>query len=91
MTTTTNFCVRMDSNLKKQCEALYGELGITLTSAINVFLRQSLRIGGFPFDVRLEQQKKSKAPALSDAERQARDSFAKRCSSVEQVLSAIEK
>ena len=74
MTTTTYFCVRMDSNLKKQCEALYG-----------------LRVGGFPFDVRLEQQKKSKAPALSDAERQARDSFAKRCSSVEQVLSAIEK
>ena len=59
MTATTNFCVRMDSELKKQCEALYGELGITLTSAINVFLRQSLRVGGFPFDVRLEQPKKS--------------------------------
>lgn len=91
MTATTNFCVRMDSELKKQCESLYGELGITLTSAINVFLRQSLRVGGFPFDVRLEQPKKSKAPTLTDAERQARDSFAKRCSSVEEVLNAIEK
>ena len=91
MTATTNFCVRMDSELKKQCETLYGELGITLTSAINVFLRQSLRVGGFPFDVRLEQLKKSKTPTMTDAERQARDSFAKRCSSVEEVLNAIEK
>ena len=47
---TTNFSVRMDSDVKKQCEALYGELGINLTTAINVFLRQSLRVGlaGFP-------------------------------------------
>ena len=34
MTETTNFCVRMDSELKKQCEALYGELGITLTLSL---------------------------------------------------------
>ena len=50
MATTTNFSVRMDSDIKKQCEALYGELGINLTTAINVFLRQSLRVGGFPFE-----------------------------------------
>ena len=28
---------------------------MNLTTAINVFLRQSLRAGGFPFEVRLEQ------------------------------------
>ena len=49
MANTTNFSVRMDSDIKKQCEALYGELGINLTAAINVFLRWSLRVGGFPF------------------------------------------
>lgn len=45
---STNFSVRMDSDVKKQCEILYGELGMNLTTAINVFLRQSLRVGGFP-------------------------------------------
>ena len=40
---STNFSVRMDSDIKKQCENLYGELGMNLTTAINVFLRQSLR------------------------------------------------
>lgn len=40
MANTTNFSVRMDSDVKKQCEALYGELGMNLTAAVNVFLRQ---------------------------------------------------
>ena len=39
MATTTNFSVRMDRDIKKQCEALYAELGMNLTTAINVFLR----------------------------------------------------
>ncbi len=56
MADTITFSVRMDRELKNQCEALYGELGINLTTAINVFLRQSLRAGGFPFDVRLGQR-----------------------------------
>ena len=88
---TTNFCVRMDSDLKKECETLYNELGLSLTAAINVFLRQSLRAGGFPFDVRLNQPKKETKAPMTEAERLARDTFAKRCSSVEEVLSAIEK
>ena len=37
MATTTNFSVRMDGDIKKQCEALYGELGINLTTAIMYF------------------------------------------------------
>ena len=55
MADTTNFSVRMDSEVKQQCEELFNDLGMTLTTAINVFLRQSLRVGGFPFEVRLEQ------------------------------------
>ena len=68
MANTTNFSVRMDSDIKKQCEALYGELGINLTTAINVFLRQSLRAGGFPFEVRLEQPNKETIAAMLEAE-----------------------
>lgn len=54
MAKPTNFCARMDNDIKKRCEVLYGELAINLTTAINVFLRQSLRIGGFPFDIHLD-------------------------------------
>ena len=89
MATTTNFSVRMDSDIKKECEALYGELGINLTTAINVFLRQSLRAGGFPFDVRLEQPNKETIVALLEAERISRDPSVKRYSDVEESLKEL--
>lgn len=91
MTNTTNFSVRMDSDIKKQCEALYNELGINLTTAINVFLRQSIRAGGFPFDVRMVQQNKETVLAMLEAESIARDSSVKRYSDVEEALKELKK
>ncbi|MDY2780457.1 MAG: type II toxin-antitoxin system RelB/DinJ family antitoxin [Bulleidia sp.] len=91
MTNTTNFSVRMDSDIKKQCEALYNELGINLTTAINVFLRQSIRAGGFPFDVRMEQPNKETVLAMLEAESIARDSSVKRYSDVEEALKELKK
>ncbi|MDD6428656.1 MAG: type II toxin-antitoxin system RelB/DinJ family antitoxin [Lachnospiraceae bacterium] len=91
MATTTNFSVRMDHDIKKKCEAMYGELGINLTTAINVFLRQSLRVGGFPFDVRLEQPNKETMAAMLEAEHIARDPSVKRYSDVEETLKALKE
>lgn len=91
MTNTTNFSVRMDSDIKKQCEALYNELGINLTTAINVFLRQSIRAGGFPFDVRMGQPNKETVLAMLEAESIARDSSVKRYSDVEEALKELKK
>lgn len=90
MATTTNFSVRMDTEVKNQCEAMYRELGLNLTTAINVFLRQSLRVGGFPFDVRIEPNKETIA-AMLEAERIARDPSAKRYSDVEEALRALKE
>ena len=70
---TTNFSVRLDSDLKKQCEAIYGELGINLTTAINVFLRKSLNAGGFPFDVRIDEPNKETLLALLEADKLSKD------------------
>ena len=91
MATTTNFSVRMDSDIKKQCEAMYGELGINLTTAINVFLRQSLRVGGFPFDVRIEQPNKETMAAMLEAERIARDPSVKGYSDIEEAFRALKE
>jgi len=68
MSDTTNFSVRIDKEIKKQCEELYGELGLNLTTAINVFLRQSLRSGGFPFEVNLGRPNAATAAAMQEAE-----------------------
>lgn len=88
---STNFSVRMDSEVKKQCEALYGELGMNLTTAINVFLRQSLRVGGFPFEVRVDRPNGETAAAMREAERIARDPSVKRYSDVEEALRELKR
>ena len=91
MANTTNFSDRMDSDIKELCEAMYSELGINLTTAINVFLRQSLRVGGFPFDVRIEKPNKETIAAMLEAERIAHDSSVKRYSDVEEALKALKE
>lgn len=91
MSHTTNFSIRLDSDVKKQCEALYGELGMTLTTAINVFLRQSLRTGGFPFEVKLEQPNKETIAAMVEAERIARDPSVKHYTDVEEALRELKR
>ena len=88
---STNFSVRMDSEIKKQCEALYGELGMNLTTAINVFLRQSLRAGGFPFEVRLDQPNKETIAAMLEAERIVKDPSIKHYSDVEEALRELKR
>ena len=73
MSNSVNFSIRMDKELKKQCEALYGELGMNLTTAVNIFLRQSLRFGGLPFDLRIEQPNSETIAAMLEAKRIAND------------------
>lgn len=91
MANTTNFSVRIDSDVKKQCEALYRELGINLTTAINVFLRQSIRAGGFPFDVTINTPNAVTITAMQEAERITKDHNAKRYSDVEEALRELKR
>ena len=46
-----NITIRMDDDLKKQADALFEELGMSFTTAINVFVRQAIREGRIPFEV----------------------------------------
>lgn len=84
---TTNFTIRLDSDLKKDCEALYAELGMSLSTAINVFLRQSLRKGGLPFDARLDDQpNRTTIEAMLEAERIAKDPTVKRYNDLDELF-----
>ena len=48
-----NFSVRMSTELKTQSEELYRALGMPLTTAIQVFLKKSLAVGGLPFELKV--------------------------------------
>ena len=91
MADTTTFTVRMDRDVKRECEAIYGELGLNLTTAINIFLRKSMRVGGFPFDIRLERPNKETVAAMLEAERIAADPNVKKYSDVEEALRELKR
>lgn len=46
-----NVTIRVDQDLKEQADRLFEELGMSFTTAVNVFLKQSIREGGIPFKV----------------------------------------
>ena len=73
MANTTNISIRMDSDLKTQAEALFGELGMNITTAFNIFVRQAVREGKIPFDISLNQPNRETLAALMEAERIAKD------------------
>jgi DNA-damage-inducible protein J len=54
MAETTNLNIRIDKNLKEQAETFFGELGLSMTAAFNIFVRQSLRQGKIPFEIGLD-------------------------------------
>ena len=83
---TTNVSIRMDSDLKAQADELFGALGMNITTAFNIFVRQSLRVGGIPFEIKLERPNRETIAAMLEAERIAHDPNVKHYSDVEEVL-----
>ena len=48
---TVNMSIRMDTELKKQAEAMFADMGLNMTTAMNMFLRQVVRQGRIPFEI----------------------------------------
>lgn len=65
--TNTTMTIRTNKEIKDMARDIYSRLGIDLTTAVNVFLRQSIRYKGFPFDVNLEVPNSATRKALGDA------------------------
>ena len=65
--------IRMDSEVKKQAEALFGEIGMNMTTAINIFLKQSIRENGIPFELKINQPNKQTLEAAKEGEKIIRE------------------
>lgn len=86
MNKTTNINIRIDEDLKKDCTEMFEELGMSLSSAINIFLRQSLREGGLPFDVRMDRPNRKTRKAMEEALKIAKDPDTKGFSEVDEAF-----
>ena len=52
--TMQQIAVRVDDQLKKEATALFNELGLDMTTAVKLFLKQSVLTRSIPFEVKLD-------------------------------------
>ncbi len=68
MAKTTNLNIRVDEELKIKAEAIFNELGLNMSTAMNMFLRYSVRYGGIPFELRIEKPNEQTQSAIDDVD-----------------------
>lgn len=88
---TTNISIRMDTDTKAKADALFSELGINISTAFNIFVRQSLREGRIPFDISLNKPTNETIAAMLEAERIADDSSVKGYTDLDEMFADLAK
>lgn len=82
----TSMNIRMDSEVKKQAQELFAQFGLDMTTAINMFLRQSIREQGIPFQLKINTPNEVTSSAFEEGDRMINDPTAPRFPSVESLL-----
>ena len=88
--TTTNLNIRTDKDIKEAAEQIFNELGISMTTAVNIFLRQAIRSNGIPFELKLNTPNDVTMAAIEEGRRIARDSEIRGYTSMKDLRSALE-
>lgn len=65
----TNVNIRMDSDLKKQFESFCSDMGMSMTTAINVFARKAVREYRIPFEIGAENPNAETREAVEEVKR----------------------
>ena len=64
----TTMTIRTDKEIKQQAQMIFSELGMDMSTAINVFLRQAVNHRGFPFELTLDIPNETTKKAMINAE-----------------------
>ena len=88
--TDTSLTIRMNREIKQEAQELFAALGMDMTTAINVFLRQAIYYRGLPFDVRMETPNEETAAALAEVEQMKKDpSIGKAYTNVDEMIKEL--
>ncbi len=91
MAVTTPTQIRIDKNVKEQANALFANLGLDMSSAVNMFLRQCILRGGLPFAVEMPQYNQETLKAMAEARNISRDPAVEGYDNMSDLLSALEE
>lgn len=84
MAETTNLNIRIDKDLKERAEAVFADMGMSMTTAFNIFVRQTLRQGKIPFEIYAD-------PFYSDSNMRALDNSIKQAGQGKVVVKSMDE
>ena len=83
--------IRIDTEVKKQANTLFNDLGMDMSGAVNIFLRQCILHGGIPFNIELPQYYQKTLEAMAEAKRISHDSNIEGYTNMEDLKKALEE
>jgi len=84
----SNLNIRTDKNVKEQAKQLFAELGLNMTTAINLFLRTAIRRRGIPFDLVLDAPNETTISAIEEGKRLLKDPDSPKYSNMKDLKAA---
>ena len=67
MAKSADLHIRIDPETKANAENLFSVFGITISDAVNIFLRQSVLVGGLPFELKQPRYNAETEAAIQEA------------------------
>lgn len=64
---TVNTSIKIDEETKKEAQKLFKDLGLNLSTAVNIFLKQAIREKGIPFYINSLPENSELAQAFEEA------------------------
>ena len=88
---TVNMSIRMDAELKKQADVMFSDMGLNMTTAMNMFLRQVVRQGRIPFEIATDIPNAETVAAIKEMDDMLSGKIpAKRYSSTKELFEDLE-
>ena len=81
--------VRIDETLKKQATDLFSQLGMDMSGAMNIFLKQCVLRGGLPFTVELPQYRPEVIEAMEEAKKISKDTSVKGYTDMDELFKEL--
>lgn len=88
---TVNMSIRMDTELKKQADAMLSDMGLNMTTAMNMFLRQVVRQGRIPFEIATDIPNSETLAAMKEVDDMINEKIpAKKYTSTDELFKDLE-
>ena len=89
-----NLSIRVDKETKEKANELFNKFGLTMTTAVNMFLKTAIRENRIPFELKLEEEPnevtmKAIEEGIEEGRRIAKDDSVKGYDRIEELREAL--